>query len=71
MWKIVTVDDVKGNNQMINYHDRDKCRFLLRTDLTSLQNRRASSIGSRQRRAVSRASLNHDLIGMAFSGYIL
>ena len=43
------------------------CRFLLRTDRTSLQNRSASKSGSKHRRAVSVASLNHDDIGIALS----
>lgn len=43
------------------------CKFLLNTDLTSLQNRRASNMGSKHNNAVSVASLNQEVIGIALS----
>lgn len=42
-------------------------RFRLSTERTSLQNLRASRSGRRHKRAVSVASQNHDVIGMALS----
>ena len=44
-----------------------RCKFLLRTERTSVVNLRASSTGSRLRRAVSCGSENQDLIGIALS----
>ncbi len=44
-----------------------KCKFLLRIDLTSFENLRASNMGSRSSSAVSWGSLNHDLTGIALS----
>ena len=49
------------------YHVLDRCKFLPKTERTSLLNRKASNMGRRQSKAVSRASLNHDLIGIALS----
>lgn len=44
-----------------------RCKLRLKTDLASLVNLRASSIGKRFNRAVSLASQNQDLIGIALS----
>ena len=49
------------------YHSRCVCMLRLSTDLTSLTNRSASSIGKRLRRAVSVGLENHDVIGNALS----
>lgn len=43
------------------------CKLRLSTERTSLTNLRASSTGSKHRRAVSRESENHDRIGIALS----
>ena len=49
------------------HHRECKCKFRLKTDLTSLVNRRASNIGKRSRSAVSCGSENQDIMGIALS----
>lgn len=53
-----------------NHQRRCWWRFRLRTERTSAVNLSASSIGSKFRSAVSLGSLNHDLIGIALSGWL-
>ncbi len=53
---------------ILPYHRECTCKFRLSTDLTSLVNLRASSMGRRSRRAVSWGSENQDLMGIALSG---
>ena len=51
----------------ITYHCLCASLFLLRMDLTSDTNLRASKTGKRLSKAVSEGSLNQDLIGIALS----
>lgn len=52
----------------INYHKRCRCKFLDRTERTSLVNRNASNNGNSDNRHISMGSENHDLIGIALFG---
>ena len=54
-------------NMFITYHCLCASLFLLRMDLTSDTNLRASKTGKRLSKAVSEGSLNQDLIGIALS----
>lgn len=57
-----------GNTKKKYFHTvLCRCRFLLSTDLTSWQNRKASNIGNKHRSDMSVGSLNHDFIGIALS----
>lgn len=52
---------------LADYHILCRCKFLLKTERTSLVKRSASRTGRRFRSAVSLGSQNHDLIGIALS----
>lgn len=65
------ISTVHHKSQRLTFQCLWASLFLLRMERTSETNLRASRTGKRFRRAVSLGSLNHDLIGIALSGYDL
>jgi len=71
MWPVATLKKNANILTKIIYHlveyNRCKCKFLLKMERTSLVNLRASNIGSKSNKAVSRKSENQEVMGIALS----